>query len=425
MNDLCPPGILLFIKPLFMVNLFYLNKRKLTVSLVLTMACLTYSCNKNMPGADEVTARNDDEVTTHAVGVAGPKSVVYVEVNGADFANVGKYSLATGQPLFDIGIIFAANINYNTTTQSAYLYFNTQVTNVLNNRATTIQPVQARGIKVLLSILGNHQGAGICNFPNQAAAQAFAQELANAVNTYGLDGIDFDDEYANYGANGTGQPNAGSFVYLVTALRNLLPNKIISFYYYGPATSRLSYNGVTVGSKVNYSWNAIYGTWSVPNVPGLTAANLGPAAVNITATSASTAASLATQTKNNNYGIYLTYNLPNNDVSGYLSNFSNVLYNQPTVYGTAATGVKFYQHINYGGTATSSIPKGNYTLAQLQAYGFVDNWASSIQVPAGWTVILYTNNNWTGTSWTLTASNANFTALSPNANDVVTSVRIQ
>ncbi len=410
-----------------MVNLFYLNKRNLTVSVLLTMACLTYSCNKNMPGNDEAVTGNDEEVATNAVGVAGPKAVVYVEVNSNDFANVGKYSLSTGQPLFDIGIIFAANINYNTSTQSAYLHFNTQVTNVLNNRATTIQPVQAKGIKVLLSILGNHQGAGICNFPSQAAAQAFAQELANAVNTYGLDGIDFDDEYSDYGTNGTGQPNASSFVYLVTALRNLLPNKIISFYYYGPATSRLSYNGVTVGSKVNYSWNAIYGTWSVPNVPGLTAANLGPAAVNITSTSSSTAASLATQTKNNNYGIYLTYNLPNNDVSGYLSNISNVLYSQPTVYngGTGTTGVKFYQHINYGGTATSSIPKGNYTLAQLQAYGFVDNWASSLQVPAGWTVIMYTNNNWTGTSWTLTANNANFTALSPTANDVVTSVRIQ
>lgn len=410
-----------------MVNLFYLNKKNAAVLLLLTMASFIFSCQKNLPGEDDRTKGSDEAVTTNAVGVSGPKSVVYVEVNSNDFANVGKYSLATGQPLFDIGIIFAANINYNTSTQAAYLYFNPQVTSVLNNRATTIQPLQAKGIKVLLSILGNHQGAGICNFSSQAAAQAFAQELANAVNNYGLDGIDFDDEYADYGVNGTGQPNASSFVYLVTALRSLLPTKIISFYYYGPAASRLSYNGVTVGSKVNYSWNAIYGTWSVPNVPGLGPANLGPAAVNITSTSSSTAASLATQTVNNGYGIYLTYNLPNNDVSAYLSSFSNVLYGQPTVYngGTGTTGVKFYQNINYGGTVTSPIPKGNYTLAQLQAYGFVNDWASSIQVPAGWTVIMYTNDNWAGTYWTLTANNANFTALSPNANDVVSSVRIQ
>lgn len=410
-----------------MVNLFYLMRKNAIVLLLATITLLAYSCKKGLPeNTTEAPNSPDDEIALNAVGVSGPKTVVYVEVNSNDFSNVGKYSLATGQPLFDIGIIFAANINYNASTQAAYLYFNPQVTTVLNNRATTIQPLQNKGIKVLLSILGNHQGAGFCNFPNQAAAQAFAQQLANAVTTYGLDGIDFDDEYADYGVNGTGQPNASSFVYLITALRQLMPNKIISFYYYGPAASRLSYDGVTVGSQINYSWNAIYGTFSVPNVPGLTAASLGPAAINITATSASTAASLATQTVNGNYGIYLTYNLPNNDVSGYLSNVSNVLYGQPTVYNSSGTtGVKFFQHINNGGTATSSIPKGNYTLAQLQAYGFVNDWASSVTIPAGWTVIMYSNNNFGGTSWTLTSSNANFTALSPNANDVVSSVRIQ
>jgi hypothetical protein len=272
------------------------------------------------------------QATADAVGVSGTKTVCYVEVNNNDFRNVGRYSLSSGQPLFDIGIIFAANINYNTSTQKATLFFNTQVTNVLSNRATYIQPVQARGTKVLLSILGNHQGAGISNFPSQAAAQEFAQQLANAVNTYGLDGIDFDDEYADYGTNGTGQPNSSSFVYLVSALRDLLPGKIISFYYYGPAASRLSYNGVTVGSKVNYSWNAVYGTYSVPNVPGLAKASLGPAAVDIQATSSITALTLAQRTKTDAYGIYLTYNLPNTNVSSYLSNISNTLYGKSTTF---------------------------------------------------------------------------------------------
>ena len=267
-----------------------------------------------------------------AIGQSGPKSVCYIEVNNYDIRDVGKYTLSNGKQLFDIGIIFAANINYDTTAKKAVLYFNTQVTNVLSNKATYIAPVQAKGVKVLLSILGNHQGAGICNFPTQAAATAFAQLLSNAVTTYGLDGIDFDDEYADYGTNGTGQPNSSSFVYLVTALRQLMPNKIISFYDYGPAASELSYNGVTVGSKVNYSWNAVYGTYSVPNVPGLAKANLGPAAIDVTSTSASTAASLATQTVNNSYGIYLYYNLTDADTHTYLSSISSKLYGLNTVY---------------------------------------------------------------------------------------------
>jgi hypothetical protein len=364
-----------------------------------------------------------------AIGVSGPQAVCYVEVNTEDMRNVGYYYLAGGQQLFNIGIIFAANINYDTTADTAQLYFNPQVTTVLSGAATYIKPLQSKGIKVLLSILGNHEGAGICNFPTQAAATAFAKQLSAAVTKYGLDGIDFDDEYADYGTNGSGQPNASSFVYLVTALRQLMPAKIISFYDYGPAASELSYNGVTVGSKVNYSWNAIYGTFSVPSVPGLSASNLGPAAIDIQNTSASTAASLATQTVSGNYGIYLAYNLPNSDVHTYLSSVSNALYGQATVYnkGTpvTTTGVTFYQDINYGGTATSVIPKGTYTLSQLQAYGFVDNWASSVKIPSGWTVTMYANDNFGGTSWTLTANNTSFVNLSPNANDVVTSVKIQ
>lgn len=93
--------------------------------------------------------------------------------------------------------------------------------------------------------------------------------------------------------------------------------------------------------------------------------------------------------------------------------------------GGIATGVNFYQDVNYAGTATAAIPKGSYTLSQLQAFGFVDNWASSVKIPSGWTVTMYTNNNFTGTSWVRTANTANFTTLSPSANDVVTSVKIQ
>ncbi|HEX8019927.1 endo-beta-N-acetylglucosaminidase H [Mucilaginibacter sp.] len=389
---------------------------------------ITSACKKEKaPLPTDAGSNSSSKLGTNAIGVAGPKGVCYVEVNNNDIRNVGNYTLSTGQQLFDIAIIFAANINYNTTTQKAELFFNPQVTNVLNNKATYIQTLQAKGIKVLLSILGNHQGAGISNFPTQAAANDYAQLLSNAVTTYGLDGIDFDDEYADYGTNGTGQPNASSFVYLVTALRTLMPTKIISFYFYGPAASRLSYNGVTVGSKVDYSWNAIYGTYSVPNVPGLAASNLGPAAIDIQSTSSSTAASLATQTVNNNYGIYLYYNLPNADSHSYLTSVSNKLYGQATVFnsGTSTTGVTFYQDINYGGTVTSAIPKGTYTLAQLQAYGFVDNWASSVKIPTGWTVTMYINDNSTGTSWVRTSNTPNFTTLSPNANDVVTSVKIQ
>ncbi len=258
----------------------------------------------------------------------GPISVAYVEVNNNSMVNVGKYTLANGgAQVFDLAVIFAANINYDGS--KAYLHFNENVQRVLDNVATEVRPLQQKGIKVLLSILGNHQGAGFANFPSQAAASAFAQQLADAVNRYGLDGIDFDDEYADYGVNGTPQPNASSFVYLVQALRQKLPNKLITLYDIGPAAARLSYNGQSVAETFNYAWNPYYGTWSVPRGPSAKS-KLSPAAVQINVSS--NAASLATRTKNEGYGVFLTYDLGAGNASSYISGFTNPLYGSNTVY---------------------------------------------------------------------------------------------
>lgn len=300
-------------------------------TVVLTAGALLASPLAAASAHTHTVTKTATKPVTKTATKSGPISVVYMEVNNYDFATLGHYSLASnGAPVFDIGVIFAANIDYNGT--SAYLYFNPQVQSVLTNAATEIAPLHAKGIKVYLSILGNHQGAGISNFPDQASAAAFAQQLANAETQYNLDGIDFDDEYADYGTNGTGQPNAWSFPYLVQALRNDAPTKGISLYFYGPATSSLSYNGINVGSLLNYSWNAIYGTWSPPAVPYMTNAQLSPAAVDIQSTSSTTASSLARRTVQNGYGAYMTYNLPTGNDSAYVSSFTQQLYGSSAVY---------------------------------------------------------------------------------------------
>ncbi|WP_211274424.1 endo-beta-N-acetylglucosaminidase H [Streptomyces chattanoogensis] len=261
-----------------------------------------------------------------------PTSVAYVEVNNNSMLNVGKYTLANGGGnAFDIAVIFAANINYDTGTKAAKLYFNENVQRVLDNAATEIRPLQQKGIKVVLSVLGNHQGAGFANFLSQSAASAFARQLSDTVGKYGLDGIDFDDEYAEYGNNGTGQPNDSSFVHLVTALRANMPDKIISLYNIGPAASRLSYGGVDVSSKFDYAWNPYYGTWQVPGI-ALPKSKLSPAAVEIGGTSQSAVADLARRTVSEGYGVYLTYNLDGADRSADVSAFTRELYGSDAVY---------------------------------------------------------------------------------------------
>jgi streptogrisin D len=88
-------------------------------------------------------------------------------------------------------------------------------------------------------------------------------------------------------------------------------------------------------------------------------------------------------------------------------------------------GVVFFQNINFGGASSQPLARGNYTLSQLQAMGMQNDWASSVRIPAGFTVIMFQHNNFMGTSWTRTSDTPNFLNLTPNANDQVSSVRIQ
>jgi len=78
-----------------------------------------------------------------------PLGVMYIEVNDVNFLNLGCYSLlSNGQPLFDVGIIFAANINYDVANQRAILYFNENVDRVLADVDKYVRPLQEKGIKV-------------------------------------------------------------------------------------------------------------------------------------------------------------------------------------------------------------------------------------------------------------------------------------
>ncbi|NHN24809.1 carbohydrate-binding protein [Flavobacterium jejuense] len=93
-------------------------------------------------------------------------------------------------------------------------------------------------------------------------------------------------------------------------------------------------------------------------------------------------------------------------------------------YGiNTSTGVAtVYKDCNYGGYAVN-LPAGNYTLSQLQSRGILDNDISSLKVQSGYEMVLYANDNFTGTSIIV---NSNDTCLvDNNFNDVATSLRVR
>ena len=116
----------------------------------------------------------------------------YVETNTSDPANLGEYKLANGSMLVDIGILFAANIDG--TPDEPILSFNSELKPKLESGV--IGQLQDKGLKVTLSILGNHQTAGISNLTDKGVA-SFVSQLTATVDKYKLDGLDFDDDGAD------------------------------------------------------------------------------------------------------------------------------------------------------------------------------------------------------------------------------------
>jgi hypothetical protein len=109
--------------------------------------------------------------------------------------------------------------------------------------------------------------------------------------------------------------------------------------------------------------------------------------------------------------------------SAYINNASGTF--TATLTGNSWQGAIFYQNTQYGGTASQALSVGTYTLSQLAAKGVPNDWASSARVPSGRTVIMYHDDNFAGTSWTLTSDTPDFSTLSPSANDQMSSCKIQ
>ncbi len=83
--------------------------------------------------------------------------------------------------------------------------------------------------------------------------------------------------------------------------------------------------------------------------------------------------------------------------------------------------VILYQNSAFTGWS-ASFSTGNFPLSALTAAGGVNNAATSVMVPAGWSVTLYDSDSQTGASVTLTGDTTDLTSLS--FNDKTTSLRV-
>ena len=305
--------------------------KKANTAVVIAALLLFAGCSKSdRQGSVNSTAVQSDAQqamtgkANAAAALTSPFTTAYVEVNSNSFKNPGCYTYgSSASQVFSISIIFAANINL--TNGVPTLYFNPQVQSTLTSG--NIAYLQSLGIKVELSILGNHENAGWGCFTTYGAADSFAIQCESAVTQYGLDGIDIDDEYS------TCTTNTSSLVLAVSALRSrlgttkLITKALFDDTQYFSAT----YNGKKAGDILDYGWEMTYGDtdYSGRLAPYLSAGMpAGKLAIGIDiGGSDQTAASKFV--KKNGYAAVMVYNVANNSQTN-LSLVTNALFGSAT-----------------------------------------------------------------------------------------------
>lgn len=216
------------------------------------------------------------------------KTLCFVEVNNENILNCGEYTMAKdGTPFFDVVSIFAANINVDSKTGRAHIFCNDQVSFLLKNADQIIRPLQAKGIKVNMTILGNHDESGMSSLSKEAA-EDFAKELKAYADIYGLDGFDFDDEYSNYSENpspGFEERSSANYCRLIYECRKIMPDKLLGIYEYLLYDApNGSVEGKSAGELVDYMCYGTYQRYAKgreENFTGLPKSKYGPYSLKI------------------------------------------------------------------------------------------------------------------------------------------------
>lgn len=265
------------------------------------------------------------------------QTVLYFEVNDVNPLNALEFMTESGQYYFDHIVLFAANINWDAEKKRVYLANNDKVQFLLDNHEQYLQPLRKAGMKVIISILGNHDEAGVAQLSDMGAKE-FARELAAYCRAYNLDGVAFDDEYSN--APNLSNPwlaraSAYAGSRLMYETKKAMPDKIVSLYNLGYMYSdRLQViDGIEPGQYCDYAVGD-YGLAASPG-PGMTLEQCGGMSIELARGTGDSSEARARSIRNAGYKYYMYFAL---DPSKYANQVprcqtsSRGLYNEELVY---------------------------------------------------------------------------------------------
>lgn len=203
----------------------------------------------------------------------GFKVMSCMETGDADPRINGEFFLKNeGKPLFDYVVLFSANLNYNAATGKVYIHMNNSVGPILNNRERYLKPLQDKGIKVLLGLMGNHDPAGVAHLEEATSVEFVRTQLKPTIEAYGLDGVFWDDEYtkADGSIPGLSYASKANASRLIFETKRAMPDKLNVVYLYSTIFTLNEVDGVLPGEYVDYLVADYGATVNLSDWPGAT-----------------------------------------------------------------------------------------------------------------------------------------------------------
>ncbi len=249
----------------------------------------------------------------------------YVETNDWNPLNAIRYEIGdTGVPFFDIVTLFAANIVHDPVHNKPTVEFNAGIKAILDNFEKMIRPLQEKGTRVVLDFLPHHQGWGYRNMYGENL-EFFLDRLAEVMDKYNIDGIDIDEEYAEYWKRPgvATKPDAPSE--FVKRFRERFPKKILSVFNYA-----IQFDTATVKDKIDFAYDNYGFGGDTPDWISRKFHSNSSIECNYGLTD-STVAEQATRALSNGNGTVMYFN-PHFDrgLHGHFSKFTEILYGHQT-----------------------------------------------------------------------------------------------
>lgn len=270
-------------------------------------------------------------------------NIVYIEVNDVNPLNCLEFRYSdTNEPFFDVVILFADNFVWSHEKGKAVIKHNSNVKAILDNKEKYIVPLQKAGIKVVVDYLPDHSGLGYYNLDDKDIDD-LSDAMVGIVRKYNLDGIDLDEEYADYWNLPQKPRNGKSMTKLIYALRKKMPDKIVSVFDWnlgGDFSSTQSFGNV--GFYMDFAYHGAYGGYKGNPIKGLPNKFYGSVPQKVLKeypdfgpnTLAENARIALGDDNKPAYGVHMFFNLRETTTGEALSRVSEVTFGRPIVRST-------------------------------------------------------------------------------------------